>query len=101
MSMLGLVDCTKTLASALRCRIMDVSMERSTVRAIGFVVILITIFVVGEIWRPDDPVEDQVGAQEGGQIESGAQQATQLAPPAGQPGGDQTPSAGQQAAASG
>jgi hypothetical protein len=78
---------------------MDVSMERSTGRAIGLVVIVIAILVVGAIWRPDDLVQNQVGAQEGGQIESGAQPATQ--PPASQAVGDQIPTDGQQAAASG
>src|SRR5215831_13291566 len=87
------------LASALRCRTMDVSMEKSIGRAIGFMVIVITVFVVGEIWQPDDPVQDQVGAQE--DMESGSQPASQLAPPASQPGGDQSPTDGQQAAASG
>jgi hypothetical protein len=74
---------------------MDVSMERSTARAIGLVVIVIAIFVVGELWKPDDPVENQVGAQEDG--ESGSQPATQLAQPASQP----PPADAQQAAASG
>src|SRR5215472_11051914 len=81
------------------CRTMDVSMEKSIGRAIGFMVIVITVFVVGEIWQPDDPVQDQVGAQE--DMESGSQPASQLAPPASQPGGDQSPTDGQQAAASG
>jgi hypothetical protein len=78
---------------------MDVSMERGTVRAIGFAVIVIAILAVGEMWKPDDPVENQVGAQE--DAEYGQQPATQLAQPASQPGGDQTPTGGQQAAASG
>ena len=73
-------------------------MERSTVRAIGLAVIVIALFVVGEMWKPDDPVESQVGAQE--DSEYGSQPATQLAQPASQPGG-QTPTNGQQAAASG
>ena len=72
---------------------MDVSMESGTGRAIGLAVIVITIFIVGEIWRPDDPVENQVGAQED-RIESGSQAASQPAPPASQPGGDQTPISG-------
>jgi hypothetical protein len=80
---------------------MDVSMERSHGRAIGFAVIVIAILVVGAIWRRDNPVENQVGAQEGGQIDSAAQPATQVTPPATQPGGDETPTEGQQAAASG
>jgi polyisoprenoid-binding protein YceI len=36
------------------------SIERSTGRAIVLAIIVIAIFVVGEIWRPDDPVEDQL-----------------------------------------
>jgi hypothetical protein len=75
---------------------MDVSMERSAVRAIGLAVIVIAIFVVGQIWQPDDQVENQVGTQE-----SEPQPATQLAPPGSQPAGDQTSTDGQQAAASG
>jgi hypothetical protein len=68
-------------------------MERSTGRAIGFAIIVIAIFVVGQIWRPDDQVEDQVGAQED-RIEAAASQ------PATQPAGDQTPTEGQEAATS-
>jgi hypothetical protein len=66
---------------------MGVPNESRIGRAIGFAIILIVMFVVGEIWKPDNPVENQVGAQQDG-IESGAQPATQPAPPASQPGGD-------------
>lgn len=75
---------------------MDVSMERSTGRAIGLAIIAIAIFVVGEIWRPDDPVEDRVGAQE--DIEAGSQLSVQPPTPAAQPAGDGIPATGQEAA---
>jgi hypothetical protein len=66
-------------------------MERSTGRAIVLAIIVIAFFVVGQIWRPDDPVEDQVGAQE--DWEAASQPATQ-------PAGDQTRTDGQEAATS-
>jgi hypothetical protein len=92
----GRGPCQPTLGIGLEVSTMDVSMERSTARAIGLAVVVITILVVGKIWQPDDPVQDQVGAQE-----SGSQPASQPATHAGQPGGDQAPTDGQQAAASG
>ena len=76
---------------------MDVSMQRSTGRAIGLAMIVIALFVAGRIWWPDDQVENQVGAQEDSE-EAGSQPATQPAQPATQPVGDQVPTAGQEAA---
>jgi hypothetical protein len=65
-------------------------MERSIGRAIALAIIVIAIVVVGKIWRPDDPVEDQVGAQED-RIEAASALATQ-------PVNNQTPADGQAAA---
>jgi hypothetical protein len=55
------------------CRIeqMGVSNESRIGRAIGFAIIVIAIFVVGAIWRPDNAVQGQVGAQED-RIEAGS-----------------------------
>jgi hypothetical protein len=63
---------------------MDVSMERSHGRAIGLAVIVIAVFVVGEIWRPDHPVAHRIRAL-WDQIASGSPPATQL------PGDDRIP----------
>jgi hypothetical protein len=66
---------------------MGVPNESRIGRAIGFVIIVIALFVVGQMLWPDDPVQGQVGAQED-RIEAGSQPATQLVPPASQPGGE-------------
>jgi hypothetical protein len=93
---LGVVTVEIGLNAVLAVRTMDVSMERSTGRAIGLAIIVIAIFAAGSIWWPDDQVENKVGAQE--DSEAGSQPPTQPAQPATQPAGDQTPTDGQQAA---
>jgi hypothetical protein len=62
---LGLSD-KPTLEVVLSIEQMSVPNESRIGRAIGFAIIVIAIFVVGWIWRPDNSVQGQVGAQEDG-----------------------------------